>query len=41
MIEKIFVVQGEEEEAGALAQKIKDELAVDAEIPSLSEEAVL
>ncbi len=40
-LKKIFVVQGEEEEAGALAQKIKDELAVEAEIPSLGEEAVL
>ncbi|KKU94517.1 MAG: Beta-Casp domain-containing protein [Candidatus Jorgensenbacteria bacterium GW2011_GWA1_48_13] len=40
-LKKIFVVQGEEKEAGALAQKIKDELAIEAEIPSLGEEAVL
>lgn len=32
-LKKVFVVQGEEGPASILAQKIKDELAVDAEIP--------
>lgn len=32
-LEKVFVVQGEEESSTALAQKIKDEMAMDAEIP--------
>lgn len=32
-VKKVFVVQGEEESANALSQKIKDTLAVDAEVP--------
>jgi len=32
---KIFVTQGEEDQGGALAQKIKDDLAIEAEIPEL------
>ncbi|HXF44255.1 MAG TPA: MBL fold metallo-hydrolase [Candidatus Paceibacterota bacterium] len=40
-LKKIFVVQGEESEALALSQKIRDEMAVQTEIPSLGEQAVL
>ncbi|MBI2514867.1 MBL fold metallo-hydrolase [Candidatus Wolfebacteria bacterium] len=40
-IKKIFVVQGEEEQSAALSQKIKDELAIDAHIPSQGESVVL
>jgi len=40
-LKKVFVVQGEEEESRSLAQKIKDELAVEAVIPSLGDEVVL
>lgn len=40
-LKKVFVVQGEEEEAMALAQKIRDDLAVETEIPSSGEEVVL
>lgn len=36
-VKKVFVVQGEEEEAGALAQKARDLLAIDATIPSKGE----
>lgn len=38
---KAFVVQGDAEQATALAQKLKDELAVDALTPSLGERVVL
>lgn len=40
-LKKVFVVQGEEEESLPLAQKIKDELAVEALIPTIGEEVVL
>lgn len=38
---KVFVVQGEEEESFPLAQKIRDELALDASVPSAGDEVVL
>ena len=38
---KVFIVQGEEEGASVLAQKVKDELAIEAVIPSVGEEFVL
>lgn len=38
---KIFVVQGEEDQSAALTQKIKDELAVEAEIPEIGKEYML
>lgn len=40
-LKKVFIVQGEEEEAVPLAQKIQDELAVPAEVPQPGESAVL
>jgi len=40
-VKKVFVVQGEEDEARPLAQKIRDELAVEAEVPSPNESVVL
>ena len=36
-LEKVFVVQGEEGSSEVLAQKIKDELAIDAEVPKMGE----
>ncbi len=40
-LKKVFVVQGEEEQSGVLAQKIKDKLAVLAAVPRAGETAVL
>jgi metallo-beta-lactamase family protein len=40
-LKKVFVVQGEEEEALPLVQKIKDELAIEAVVPTVDETAVL
>ncbi|MBI5732690.1 MBL fold metallo-hydrolase [Candidatus Jorgensenbacteria bacterium] len=40
-LKRLFIVQGEEDQAVPLAQKIKDELAVEAEVPSLGESVVL
>lgn len=40
-LRKVFVVQGEEDQALPLVQKIKDELAVEAEAPELNAVAVL
>jgi metallo-beta-lactamase family protein len=40
-LRKVFVVQGEEEASKTLAQKIKDELAVEAEIPTPGEKVEL
>lgn len=40
-LKRAFVVQGEEDSSAALAQKIRDELAVSAEIPKLGDEFVL
>ena len=40
-LKKIFVVQGEEEQSNVLAEKIKAELAIDAEVPSIGETVVL
>jgi metallo-beta-lactamase family protein len=40
-LKKIFLVQGEEDQMELLSQKINDELAIETEIPSLGEEAVL
>lgn len=36
-LKKLFIVQGEKEEAEGLSQKIKDELAIDAEVPKQGE----
>jgi metallo-beta-lactamase family protein len=36
-IKKIFVVQGEEEPANALAQKMKDDLGIEAEVPQMGQ----
>jgi len=36
-IKKVFVVQGEEEPAMALAQKIKDSMGIDAQVPYLGQ----
>jgi len=40
-LKKVFIVQGEEEQMIPLAQKIRDELAVETIIPSLNEKVVL
>jgi metallo-beta-lactamase family protein len=40
-LKKVFLVQGEEDQMIPLAQKIRDELAVEAAIPSMREEVVL
>lgn len=40
-VKKVFVVQGEEEQSNALAQKIKAELDVETAVPSIGETAVL
>ena len=40
-LKKVFVVQGEKEQSQALAQKIRDDLAIDAEIPSINESVEL
>ncbi len=40
-VKRVFVVQGEASEAGPLAQRIRDELAVNAQIPSAGESVVL
>ncbi|MCX6702368.1 MAG: MBL fold metallo-hydrolase, partial [Candidatus Wolfebacteria bacterium] len=40
-LKKVFVVQGEKSQQEALTAKIKDELAIDAEIPSLNKEYIL
>lgn len=40
-LKKVFVVQGEEEQSAPFAQKIKDELALDAVLPSPNEEVIL
>ncbi|GIW65346.1 MAG: hypothetical protein KatS3mg093_325 [Candidatus Parcubacteria bacterium] len=40
-LKKVFIVQGEEKASGALAQKLKDELALDAVIPSFKESFML
>ena len=40
-LKKVFIVQGEEEQSLPLAQKIKDELAIEAVIPAMGEKAVL
>ncbi|MEK7629995.1 MAG: MBL fold metallo-hydrolase [Patescibacteria group bacterium] len=40
-LKKVFVVQGEKEESAALAQKIKDEFAIEAELPSAQESVLL
>ncbi len=40
-VKKIFVVQGDKEESEALAQKIKDELVIAAEVPLFGESVVL
>jgi metallo-beta-lactamase family protein len=40
-LKRVFLVQGEEDQMQPLAQKIRDELAVEAVIPSLGEEFVL
>lgn len=40
-LKQVFVVQGEDDQSAPLAQKIKDELAVAATIPSLGEKLVL
>lgn len=40
-LKKVFVVQGEPQESAALAQKIKDELAVEAVIPEVGQAVTL
>lgn len=40
-LKKVFIVQGEESASNALAQKIRDELAIDTNVPELSESVVL
>jgi metallo-beta-lactamase family protein len=40
-LKKVFVVQGDPEESGALSQKIKDELAIMAETPSYGETVMI
>lgn len=40
-LKKVFVVQGEPQSSAALAQKIRDELAIVAEVPNLGEKVVL
>ncbi len=40
-LEKVFVVQGEKKASEALAGKIRDEMAIEAHVPSLGEEIVL
>lgn len=40
-LKKVFIVQGEPEESNALAHKIRDELALDTEIPKVGESYVL
>jgi metallo-beta-lactamase family protein len=40
-LKKVFVVQGEEESSTVLAQKIRDDLAIDAVVPKAGEEVVL
>ncbi len=40
-LKKVFVVQGEEEQMAPLANKIRDEMAIDAVIPSAGEEVML
>jgi len=40
-LKKVFLVQGEEDQMIPLAQKIRDELAVETIMPSLGEEYVL
>ncbi len=40
-LKKVFVVQGEEDQMLPLAQKIRDEMAVETVIPSLKEKFVL
>jgi len=40
-VEKVFIVQGEKEESVPLANKIEDELAIDAKIPEEGETVVL
>lgn len=40
-LKKVFVVQGEDEQAEPLVLKIRDELAIEAEIPSLNQTVVI
>ncbi len=40
-LKKIFIVQGEEKASAALAQKVRDELAIAAEVPDAGEEVML
>jgi len=40
-LKKVFLVQGEEDQMLPLAQKIRDELAIEAVIPSMGEEVML
>jgi len=40
-LKKVFLVHGEEDQMGALSAKIRDNLAIDTEIPSLGEEVIL
>lgn len=40
-LEKVFIVQGEEDQSMALAQKIKDDFAVEGKVPRMGEQVVL
>lgn len=41
VLKKIFVMQGEEDQAKPFADKIRDEMAVDTEVPSINESVML
>lgn len=41
ILKKVFVMQGEEDQSKPLADKIRDEMAVGAEVPSMNESVVL
>ena len=40
-LKKVFIVQGEEDQALALAQKVQDELAVKTKIPFPNDDVIL
>jgi predicted metal-dependent RNase len=40
-LKKVFVVQGEPQSSEALAQKIRDELAISTEVPTEKESVIL
>ena len=40
-VKKVFVVQGEEESSLALAQRARDEFAIDAEVPAVNTTVII